>query len=161
MKKRLILAITVLIVICLVLFFYFQKTPRPDFTLELNDRIFVEYNPETSTTGYESFVINFEISELPDDISYTFDINTANKSFNYIERATELGWDEEGREIVPGYTSVGAVTAFYYTVPGNKGLYDALLNGDPSRGVEPVLLQKGTLTVRLVSTKKTLNLNIL
>ncbi|QIK69450.1 hypothetical protein G7062_03700 [Erysipelothrix sp. HDW6C] len=147
------LSSSTLIIVVALAWYITQKPKRPDFTVVLQERIFVEYNanvsPETVASLVQFYIVDWEKTDIPDIARYTLEIDSHVKSFNYRQRALQLGWDEEGRQITSNYTSVGDVTAFYYTIPGNVELFDVLVSADPSRNIEKIVPQTGHFTITI------------
>lgn len=143
-----VLTSAVILVLVGISIFLFTKKDASHFNLQVNDRIYFEYDVDYDNPVTINNKIFKNITET-DSLELTFEYNfsTETKSFNYYSRAQRLDWDKEGKEIVPGFTSVGAVTSFYYTVEGNDAAFDALIGANDAKFMPKAPHKTGQVTV--------------
>ena len=130
-----VLTSAVILVLVGISIFLFTKKDASHFNLQVNNRIYFDYDEDYSNKPQIVNPIIFKnLTESGSrNLTFEYDFSTETKSFNYHSRAQRLDWGKKGKEIIPGFRSDGTIPPFYGTVDGNNVVFDALIGGNEAK----------------------------
>ena len=157
-RKKIVVVVSVLL-ISIIIWGYASmnndtKVKKPKFKVVLKESIYIEYGVDLNDSNallnvVESHVIDEVKSYIPSNAEFTFDIDNSEESFNFYERAKILRWDEEGKEVYPGYVSVGDILAFHKMVGNSVEGMKAITQKNEEFGLEEVKPHEGEFTLKI------------